>query len=234
MYVPPYVPQPIEIDGNVAQEPYQIRLGFVRRVALAHFFTVLLIAGLACLPALPEYEPLTAGLGVVTLLVLLSLVRALAKGRDADQRLSTVILPFLIAALAIWARGLERAGWEVWVVGIAALCSTAYAGLCGRDLSFVGMFVIPSTVTTAISLGIGLAFDRPLVAVAWALVLAFVFLFYTVYDLAALLTRRRLGEEWGAVADLYRDVLNGISYPIRVIQHWRDHRIWTPPKEWFR
>jgi FtsH-binding integral membrane protein len=54
-----------------------------------------------------------------------------------------------------------------------------------------------------------------------------VYLSYLVYDLAALLTRRRLGEEVGAVLDLYRDVLNMFSYPIRVWKHWRTHKIWS-------
>lgn len=234
MYVPPYVPQPIEIAGNVAQEPYPVRLGFVRRVAFAHFITVLVIAGLAALPILPSREPLAAGSPVLALLILLSLVRGLAKGRDADQRLSLVILPFLIAALSIWVRSLEEAGWEVWVVGLGALCAISYAALCGRDLSFVGMFVIPFVVSAGASLAIAFTLRLPLLAVAAALVLNAAYLFYFVYDLAALLTRRRLGEEWGAVADLYRDVLNALTYPFRVIRHWRDHRIWIPPKEWFR
>ena len=52
------------------------------------------------------------------------------------------------------------------------------------------------------------------------------FIFYVVYDLSALLTRRRLGEEMGANADLFRDILNFTTYWARVRSHWRRHPIW--------
>jgi hypothetical protein len=46
-----------------------------------------------------------------------------------------------------------------------------------------------------------------------------------VYDLAALMSRRRQHETWAAVADLFRDVLNVFGYSYRVVRHWRRHRI---------
>jgi hypothetical protein len=53
-----------------------------------------------------------------------------------------------------------------------------------------------------------------------------------VYDNASLLARRRLGEELGAVVDLYRDVLNVFGWVVRVLAHWRKHRIWNIPGRW--
>lgn len=234
MYVPPYVPQPIEISGNVAQESYLVRLGFVRRVALAHFLTVIIAACLSTLPMTPAVEPLLAGLSVFVVLIVLSLVRGVAKGRAADQRMSIAVLPILLVALAIWIRALSDRGWAVWALGVGAAAALAYIFLCGRDLSFVGMFVIPAVVSSIIVVAAAWQLETATWALLAGLALNAIYLFYFVYDLAALLTRRRLGEEWGAVADLYRDVLNLFTYPIRVYHHWRDHRIWIPPKEWFR
>ncbi len=54
-----------------------------------------------------------------------------------------------------------------------------------------------------------------------------VFVTYLLYDMASLLARRRVGEEFAAVVDLYRDVFNFFGYAVRMVKHWRKHRIWT-------
>ena len=233
MYVPPYVPQPIEIPRNVAQEPYLVRLKFIRRVASLHFFSVLIIAGMALLPQ-PPVSPSVAAFAVLIVLTLLSLIRGVAKGRVADQRISGIILPFLFLSLAVWFRALFDEGWAVWALGIGVGCVVAYIGFCGRDLSFVAMFTV-ALVTSSIAISLlAWVLRIGLISTSVALSLNGAFLFYYVYDLAALLTRRRVNEEMGAVVDLYRDVLNGVTYPVRVIHHWRENNIWSPPKEWFR
>lgn len=233
MYVPPYVPQQIEIAGNVAEEKYLVRLGFIRRVTVFHFLSVLIVACVTLAPIGPV-PPFSAGVSVLALLVLLTMIRGMAKGRDAERRFSVALLPLLLLALGLWLRALGEQGWAVWALGVGAFWVLVYTALCGRDLSFVGMFVmawLASLLTIAV-----LCWQLRISTVTTlsALSLNSMFLFYHVYDLAALQTRRRLGEEWGAVVDLYRDVLNGVAYPIRVVHHWRKHNIWTPPKEWFR
>jgi hypothetical protein len=50
------------------------------------------------------------------------------------------------------------------------------------------------------------------------------YVLFFVYDLAALLSRRRLREVPAAVADLYRDLLNFITYSVRIVLHWRRFR----------
>ncbi len=226
MYVPPYVPQPIVIADNVAQAAYLVRLGFVRRVVFLHSVTAGLVTGMALLP-LPSLPPVQAAGLVLMLLVGLSLIRGLAKGRLADVRLSTFVLPVLLLALALWLRALFDQGWPIWSMGLGLACAVVYVGLCGRDLSFVGMFILALVMSSVAISGFAWRIRLGGLEFANALILNGAFLFYYVYDLAALLTRRRLGEEAGAVADLYRDVLNGITYPIRVWHHWREHRIWS-------
>lgn len=233
MYVPPFVPQPIEIPRNVAQEPFLVRLGFIRRVAVLHILSVLVVASMTLLPQ-PPVIPMQAGLVVLLILVLLSLVRGVAKGRDADQKLSSFILPLLFLALAVWLRALYEQGWAVWALGLGVGFAALYIALCGKDLSFVGMFVLALLASSILIAALSWRLKIGSLQIAAALSLNAMFLFYYVYDLAALLTRRRLNEELGAVVDLYRDILNGVTYPIRVYYHWRENNIWSPPKEWFK
>ncbi len=226
MNVPPFVPPPVEIPKNVAQEPHRNRLRFVRRVAVLHGLSILAVATVARFVE-PFFEISALAISALALLLLLSLVRWLAKGRDMEQRLSMAAFPFLLAVLGMLVRGLEAEGWPLWATGLGISAALCYTLACGRDLSFVGMFLI------------GIAASSPaIVAIEWAradagngiwlaLSLNAGFLFYLVYDLASLLSRRRLGEEFGAVADLYRDVLNFLTYGVRVASHWRQHRIWS-------
>ena len=60
---------------------------------------------------------------------------------------------------------------------------------------------------------------------AQALIWNSVGLFYMVYDLAALMSRRKTTEAWASVVDLYRDVFNFMGYFPRVLIHWNRHRI---------
>jgi len=225
MYVPPFVPQQIEIPGNVATESYLVRLGFIRRVVGAHAVSVAIILVLSFLPRTLSLTQ-SAGLTLIALLGL-SLVRGLVKGKNYEQILSALLAPVLFLGIAqMVAIGPER-GWPQWTIGIAPLAIVLYTLACGRDLSFMGMFVI-----CAIFDGLALMAMRLAGVVSgdvlWeAILIGVVYIFYFVYDLAALLTRRRLGEEIGAVLDLYRDVLNFTTYTVRVIRHWRKHRIWS-------
>lgn len=226
MHVPPFMPQPIEIPGNVATERYRVRLGFVRRVSALHLLSVGIVAAAVSAP-FPERTIWWPAVGTLGSLVVLTLVRALARGRRREQLLSLCLFPVLLAFLAWLVRDLAAMGWPMWAPAIGVGCAAAYALTCGRDLSFVAMVVIPAFVS---SLLIGLAaFTTGLSGRQGILALAlnFGFLFFVVYDLASLLSRRRLGEEIGAVVDLYRDILNFLGYGVRVVQHWRRYRIWS-------
>ena len=47
MYVPNYIPPPLEVPRNVTQEKYLIRVRFIRRVSVLHLASVLLLGGLS-------------------------------------------------------------------------------------------------------------------------------------------------------------------------------------------
>ena len=223
MYVPSYVPQPIEIPANVANERYTVRLAFIRRV-VAVYLASLVIIGLISL-MVGNWSPFDLMLVLVAMLAL-SLARELAKGRDIEQRLSFAVSPALLIGLGMCVHKLIDIHWPVWGMVIGVGCATVYTFSCGRDLSFLGMWALSISCSTVLILVFG--WHEPGIVLIELLLANAIYLSYFVYDLAALLTRRRLGEEVGAVVDLYRDVLNMFSYPVRVWNHWRTHKIWVP------
>lgn len=226
MNVPPYIPPQIEIPGNVAQERYAVRVAFVKRVTVLHAATVGLILALSLLP-LPEISFRWGLAGTAFSLLGLSFVRGVAKRWRHEQLLSSFFVPIMILSLAVLVRSATMdAGWPLWAIGLPALGNLVYVALCGRDLSFMGMFVLVSAGLSAfVVLTAWLEPGEQPYTLLWLAMVAYTG-FYT-YDLAALQTRRRLGQEVGAVLDLYRDTLNFITYPVRVIHHWRAHRIWS-------
>lgn len=226
MNTPPFVPPQIEIPGNVAEERYAVRVGFLKRVVGLHSAFCALILAVARIPW-PGPNLALAVLMTLGSLLGLSLVRGMAKGWRHEQLLSAACVPPLVLGLALLVREATTVGWPLWVFAIPPLATALYTFLCGDDISFTGMFVI--TALGAIA-GAGLAWGFGYLSATrfWEASLGFsAYLLYYVYDLAALQTRRRLGEELGAVLDLFRDLLNFTTYPIRVVNHWRRHRIWS-------
>jgi len=226
VYVPNYIPDPIEVPGNVTEERYRVRLAFLRRVAVLHFVSLLVIGGLSrlALPAVP-LEGVAAG--IATVLLALSFVRIGMRATKWDQVVSLSLFPMLVVLIAMAVRTVDLAGWPIWGVGVGAGCGVIYAVSCGRDFSFVGQFflslVASSMALAALAISMGMDTHRA----AFLLGVNCVYLFYLVYDSASLLARRRLGEEAAAVVDLYRDVFNVFGYLVRVARHWREHRIWA-------
>lgn len=229
MVVPNFVPDPIEVPGNVTQERYLERLAFVRRVSLLH------LAGIAAIALLVEFLPLDLplqGSAIALCLLLLGLngYRTVCRGSRAEVLGSVAFLPLILMLCAAVASGLIDMGWPVWTIPLGVLCAAVYAISCGRDFSFVGQFLlalIASSVAAAWALS-SVQVTGP--EAARGLVLNAGVLAYFIYDMAALLARRRRGEELGAVVDLYRDVFNFLGYTVRVLRHWRQHRIWVVPR----
>ncbi|HRI42806.1 MAG TPA: hypothetical protein PLL78_10235 [Fimbriimonadaceae bacterium] len=224
MNVQPYFPEQIVEPGNVADERYSTRLGFVRRVAFGHYLTIL--AGTWVAGSLHAQLPApTAAMVAGGLLLVLSMLRNFAGHSRLELVGNALLLAPLLIVLGLLARaGIDR-GIPLWSIPIAATCAMGYVAVCGRDFAFLGQFAMSFLGTVAVLVALLLNGIVPLSAVASASGVAAAYLAYTVYDLAALLTRRRLGEELSAVVDLFRDVLNFLTYSFRVIQHWRQFRI---------
>lgn len=222
MHVQPYFPEPITVRGNVAAESYGVTLRFIRTVMGGHFLSVALTAGVAGFP--PVVDTQAAVRVFLACLLALTLVRRLLKGGAADNLVSLALLVPTVASLGTLVRLGYDAGLPVWIPFLAYLLACAYGAVCGRDFSFVGQFVITAASLTvalvAASLIGWLGWPE---AALWGLGALALGLYYT-YDLAALLSRRRLQEAPAAVADLYRDLLNFLTYSVRIVLHWRRFR----------
>lgn len=224
MYVQPYFPEQIEIKGNIASEPYDVRLGFIRRTVALHTLTVLLVAAVAWFVPSP-LSMRTALATFFAILVSLSIIRLISHRGRVDIIFSGILLPALLVILGWVLRLAFDVGWPSWCLGFAVLGGALYTLVCGRDFSFVGQYFI-AAIIALVGIAVVAWLLRPGgLVLANAAVFTLAFLGYYVYDLAALLTRRKKGEELGAVTDLYRDVLNGFTYIGRVVQHWRRFRI---------
>ena len=226
MQVPNYIPEPLEVPGNITQAPYAARLRFIRKVALMHLGSILVVAALASAP-LPHYPLRQSSILLLACLLALNIVRIVWRGTRSEPAISVALMPVLAITLAIFARGLEFAGIPPWPVAVASVCATLYAVLCGRDFSFVGQFLLSliasSVVVAALCRSVELTPGKAEIALA----VNAGYLFYLVYDSASLMARRRQGEELAAVVDLYRDVLNVFGWVVRCIHHWRKHKIWV-------
>ena len=225
MVVPNYVPDPIEIPGNVTLAPYTLRLGFIRRVLALHLLSVGVLVGLVFSP-IPLIPLLPISLGLLASLVALCFVRIGLRGSKAEVVLSAALLVPLLLVVGLFLRSLDHAGAIMWPALVGLGCFNVYSWFCGRDFSFVGGFVLSLVLSAVIVAGISLygGHDGRYGLIAQAVNLGF--LIYYDYDAASLLSRRRLGEEFAAVTDLYRDVLNIFGYIPRVVQHWHKHRLW--------
>ena len=228
MYVPNYIPEPIEVPGNVTTERYGTRLVFIRRVIWMH------VMSLALIYAAMSFEMQRSSIGstAVTLLaflLILDFVRIRTRGRREEPWLSCAFFAPVIFVVAALLKEGQGFGFPVWAFFIGPPCVWVYSMACGRDFSFVGAFflslIASSLVISIVSLSLQLSGTQAM----WAFMANTAYLFYWVYDLASLLARRRFGEEPAAVVDLYRDVFNIFGYIPRIFAHWRKHRIWVVP-----
>ena len=226
MIVPNYIPEPLEVPGNITEELYPIRLMFIRRVAVLHVGSLAFIALLTNL-SFPQMGLLSALFALAVCLTGLDLLRIALRGKASEARISALCLPTVLVLVAWGIREISLDGWPVFQPIIGVACVVVYTLISGRDFSFVGcclLSLIASSAVVAACAGMG-SFDR--IHAAFALGTNAVYVTYLVYDMASLLARRRKGEEIAAVVDLYRDVFNFFGYAVRMVKHWRKHRIWN-------
>ena len=224
MYVPNYVPEPEQIPGSVTKEPYDLRLTFIRHVLSRFVGSIAIVVGIGLLmPANKDYMPATGAL--LALLLLVSGIRTVMRGTDLEPKLTAFSLPLVILVFAAATRTWTAAQFPAWSILAGISCFGVYSAACGRDFSFVGGYTL-SLIVSSVFIAFVMVEERMTSQrSAQALIWNAAGLFYLVYDLAALLSRRKTTEGWAAVADLYRDVFNFLGYFPRVLIHWNRHRI---------
>ncbi len=226
MYVPNYVPEPEQIPGSVTKIAYADRLQFIRHVLYRFLGSIGCIVGFGLLipkDFLPMPLPVTVGLFIV--LILISGIRTLLRGTDLEPKLTSYTLPIVIVALAYATRSWTVNGFPAWSILAGISCFGIYSLVCGRDFSFVGGFTLSLIVSSVLIAFVMVKEGMPSQQSAQALLWNAGGLFYLVYDLAAMLSRRKSNECWAAVVDLYRDAFNFMGYFPRVLIHWNRHRI---------
>lgn len=228
MYVPNYIPDPIEIPGNVTEEPYLVRLGFIRRVSALHFASLLVVLAIAYGPYAPARETTWWMLG--GLILSLAIIRVALRRSRMEAKVSGWLIVLLLPVVGFGLNHVQHEGRPIWTVIMGPGCALIYALLCGKDHSFVGQYLLSLIVSSTAIAALAVAAPETLASARFALIANAAYLSYFVYDLASLLARRRLREELAAVVDLYRDVLNIFGYIVRCISHWRKHRIWVLPR----
>jgi hypothetical protein len=228
MYVPNYVPEPLEVPGNITLAPYTARVWFIRKVTSLHLLSLAIVALLAMIPmpAAPWFYP-TGVLSAV--LVLLDILRIRLRGKPVEALASSAALPCVILAVSWLAHDLTLMGLPVAFVLAGPACCGLYTLFCGRDYSFVGCLLLALIASTTGLATLSVQFKMSSSTAGWGLLMNAAYLTYFVYDLASLMARRRQGEEPAAVVDLYRDVFNFFGYFIRIIGHWKRHKIWVTP-----
>jgi len=216
---PPYFPEAIEVPGNVAVADYDVRLKFVHRVITLHALSLIVAVILAYVVDLKAgwLPPLV---GLLIGLILHAIFRRYVDGSKQERLANLIILPLTLLSMGYLGRALQENGVPVWLLPWAIFGVLVYTIGAGRDFSFLGCFflsLIAATVSGFILVAINPNWFQDLPR---AILICALWLFYYVYDLAMLLKRRRVGEELCAVTDLYCDVLNFLTYPLRVYRHW--------------
>jgi hypothetical protein len=225
---PPYFPEPITVPNNVADGKYARAVAFIRVVAVGNLLSLCLLAFVirgwldpAALRWLAQIDTEVTYLAAILSLVALAFLR---KAHIAVQLVAFAVLLFAAgAALALWGAYLHDrfpVYTEVFVrtFVVAWIGALVYCSLAGRDFSFVGCFmlvgllclgyIIYAAIRTDVVFSEGMT-----MAVTLALTL-----FYWLYDMAMILRRRTHDEAALAILDLYRDLLNFVRYPIRVMR----------------
>ena len=228
MYVPNYIPQPVEIPGNVALERWNSKLVFLRRVTAWHLLSVGVVAGLVLLD-LPKVTLWAGLIALILMIVGLDLLRIATRRTPWDLRISVAAFPAALIIVAEVLRTLRENGFPVWAPLFGLLSAVAYTLFCRRDFSFIGQYLLSMIVSEVALAVVSISFGFGVARASWAMGANAVYLTFYCYDLASLMSRRRLGEEPAAAVDLYRDVLNVFGWTLRCARHWKRHRIWTTP-----
>ncbi len=216
----PYFPEPVSVSGNVTLEKHLVLVRFVKTVIFLGALAVGCIALLTWLMP-PILGLRLSALGLLGCLMALTLVRRLLDGGATENALSAILLGVTIGLGAQVAQNLLEHGIPIWAVAVSVLQAVIYSLFCGRDFSFSGLFFLGFLSQVALWTALVIAgwINQ---STAWmGMGIGFLTLFYLAYDIAMILRRRRKTEVPAAVADLFRDLINFVTYSIRIFLHWR-------------
>ncbi|MEO7453287.1 MAG: Bax inhibitor-1 family protein [Fimbriimonadales bacterium] len=224
----PYFPEPIRIAGNVEDAGYRHVVRFSRVTALtALLLMAVMVAAVAFWmePARTEW-PLSLGPERIWLAALCSFI-LLAFARRSPLIIQLPLFALFAfgvsATFALWAPTIaedfpdfaKALGWT-FASGWAALVLFNLAAW--RDYSFLGQYLLV-WLATVLSTTVFTVMSDIVFSLAFASLVVFsAALYYFVYDLSMILKRRAPEQTLQGALDLYRDTLNFVGYPVRVMR----------------
>lgn len=223
VYVQPYFPEPVEVPGNVAQGPFRERLAFIKKMHVAFGVSVMVVI-LFCHVVPPFLDLWPTLLAMAASLILLSVTRNFSGGGKSDAYSSLVLMAVFLPALGQTLGFAQRSGFPVWIVWIGIGLAILYAGLSGRDYSYGGQYVLVALTLLLMTVGLVWLTPMPWFLVVEGLLAFLVYFAFVSYNLSCIMRRRTKNDLMAATADLYRDVLNFITWFGRVYQHWKRFR----------
>ena len=231
MYVPNYIPEPIEIPGNVSDAPWKVQLRFLRLFAAMVLGSLLLVLSFENIWSyqFAAYRTSLWSLAIWTSvsIVGLSLVRTFFRKSKWELLATIPIFLLVLDQIAKVSIELAKLGWPMNAALSGIFCATTYTFLCGRDFSFMGQWAL-SLICSSIGLAMwAVHFQWSGENASRVLALNFIFLTYFCADSARLMGRRKPSDVWLAVVDLFRDELNIFGYAIRCWKHWKRHQIFV-------
>ncbi|MFN7171287.1 MAG: hypothetical protein ACK4P3_00670 [Fimbriimonadaceae bacterium] len=230
--VPPVFPEPATVAGNVADASRAVQVQFLRTTWLMILLCLAYVFSWAVFYNPPMIQGTLTYFLAVAASVVLSVLR-LTPGKPVVKLVISGLI-FIVAG-PLYGSLLVQLEIDGMPLGLMLLFATLvaylYAQLTGRDYSFLGQFLV--------SLSAGLAcflfMERTTGDLGWHLwgpvAIWLVICFYLSYNLACVMRRRR-PEEWiESALDMFRDPLNLLTYPVRVIQHWHRYPVWDPHRK---
>lgn len=224
----PYFPEPITVAGNVGSAGYAAVVRFTRAVALGHLLSLLAIVGLTAAWTQPQgvelllaYGPEPFWFATLVAFVLLAIAR--------HAHLAMQLLIFGVFAVgvsgtaALWAPVVAE-DFPDFAKAIAWTFASGWVGLflyniaASRDYSYLGQYVLV-WLATGVSTALYTWLSDIVLSLAFASFIVFsAVLYYYLYDLSMILRRRLPHQTVAGALDLYRDALNFVGFPVRVMR----------------
>ncbi len=228
-FPPPILPEPITVPNNAADAPYHERLNFIKKIGFLNLgslaltsFAIYGVFNSELINVASRFSTEVLFLGSVASLVALSFLRNKSL---ILQLLTWVLLIGFVSSPSGFFISQLHDSFPIFTECVGIAIGSCWFGIflyyvfCGRDFSFFGLFCLVYVFALVVVIGLTLWSREVAFVEGMTIVLAVtIFLYYWVYDMAMILRRRRLDEAISASLDPYRDVLNFVGFPVRVLR----------------
>ncbi len=230
----PYFPEPITVQGNVADAGYATVVRYSRTVALGHLLSVAILVALAFGWMEPQPIEWLLGVGAETVwTVTLASFALLAFGRHWPLALQLLVFGVFALGLsgtaALWAPVIVE-DFPDFAKALGCTFASGWVGLvlynlaASRDYSFFGQYVLVWLLTAVVTVVYTWLSDIVISLASASFIVFSLALYCYLYDLSMILRRRLPKETIAGSLDLYRDALNFVGFPVRVMRRPRGLR----------